>query len=266
MKKLMIISDLHCGHRVGLTPPAWQYVLDPDEPTRYKWAVYQRECWAAFLEMVERAGPVDVLLCNGDMVDGKGTRSGGTELITGDMSEQAHMAAVCIKQIQAREISMTYGTPYHVGMSEDFEKEVATELGISEPQAQDLFRLEGNLFNAKHFVSSSIIPHGRHTAVSRDKLWGAIWADGYGKEKADVTIRSHVHYAAMNYDTPLGFGIITPSLQGLGSRFGSRICSGWVDFGITVVCCDGKGVVYPAFDTTPINAEKLEPREMGNAA
>ena len=232
MTQVLVMSDPHCGHRAGLTPPAYWWVEDPEDDARYKWALMMRETWTDFLSMIEPYRGCDVLIINGDAVDGKGEKSGGTELITSDPDEQAIMAARCVKEINPKVVLMTYGTPYHTGMIMDYEKIVAREVGAAKIESEAKYRIEGKLLNVKHFISSSVIPHGRFTALERDKLWAAIWAEMYGNEKPDITIRSHVHYYAQNDSTPFGLGIITPALEGPGTKHGGRRCMGWVDFGI----------------------------------
>lgn len=89
MTRLVIISDLHCGHRAGLTPPGWQTPLEaPDRLAAY--ARQQRVMWSWYAATIAALQPIDVLVANGDAIDGRGSRSGGTELITTDLSAQAH--------------------------------------------------------------------------------------------------------------------------------------------------------------------------------
>jgi len=38
-KRVVVISDPHCGNRAGLTPPGWQ--LNPDNPRDAKWYAIQ---------------------------------------------------------------------------------------------------------------------------------------------------------------------------------------------------------------------------------
>lgn len=263
MAIVMAISDLHCGHRAGLTPPSWQYVEDQEDVERQRWARMQRETWADYLSMIEPyRGMVDYLIVNGDCVDGKGERSGGTELITTDRDEQAMMAARAIKEIGARVIVMTFGTPYHVGATEDFERVAARQVGAVKIENEAKYRIEGKLFHCKHFLSSSVVPYGRLTSINRDKLWGMIWSEMYGKEKADITIRSHVHYYGYSDDTPFGIGLITPALQGPGTKFGGRICSGWVDFGISVLEVNQGEKIKCTVDKRPLSAQSQEPLDL----
>jgi hypothetical protein len=115
MKKVVLISDLHCGHRAGLTPPSKQYRIGTGDTERDNFALLQSGIWDFMIGEIKELGKVDVLICNGDAIDGKGERSGGTELLEADRTKQADMAAECLSMFKAKKIFMTYGTPYHVG-------------------------------------------------------------------------------------------------------------------------------------------------------
>lgn len=232
--RVCVIADMHCGHRAGLTPPSWQWPIHEDNPARAKWAVMQQELWMDYLDMLNLYKPIEILIVNGDCSEGKGERSGGTELITADRDEQAEMATRCIQEVGANTIVMTYGTPAHVGYDQDWENLVAERVEAYKIENEGRYDIEGKIFNCRHFISSSNIPHGRQAALSRDKLWSWIWSEMYGQPKADVVIRSHVHYFAQSNDTVLGFGIITPALQGPSTKYGARFCQGWVDFGLVI--------------------------------
>ena len=235
--RLTVISDLHDGQLVGLTPPSW----DSDEP---KGSARKQSAWRmrrAIWDWVEgkvHAMPVpDVLLINGDAIDGKGPASGGTELITSDRGEQVEMAHAAIRQLFYRgnrrpKIFMSYGTGYHTGKKEDWEDQLALRLGdnVEHLAGEGNFDIRGTVFNHKHHISTSQIPHGRHTAISRDKMWNQLWALRGEYPSADVLIRSHVHYYAFSGNVE-GVAMTTPALQGYGSKFGSRIPSGTVDVG-----------------------------------
>lgn len=244
MRRVVVLSDLHCGHEVGLTPPDWQI------------AVIQGELWDTYAEMIEKLRPIDVLIVNGDMIDGKGMRSGGTELITSDRQEQAEMATEAIAFTDATEIYLTYGTPYHTGKGEDWEAVVARNLGVPiEPQLW--VNVNGIVFDAKHFISASSVPHGRHTSIARDRLWNILWADMEQQPKSDVIIRSHVHY--FNFAGGSSWvAMTTPALQGLGSKFGSRIPSGTVDFGLVYFDVDDDGGFSWDADITLIETFKSQ--------
>ena len=106
-KKVVVLADLHCGHRVGLCPPKYRYIT-PD-----KYTPIREELWELYTEMIERQKPIDILLVNGDVIDGTAWRSAATESLTTDMQTQVDMAHECIKICEPNHIVMTYGTAYH---------------------------------------------------------------------------------------------------------------------------------------------------------
>jgi hypothetical protein len=226
-KRLVIISDLHCGHRSGLTPAEWQWKNSKD--TRGKFAAVQRTLWKFYTETIDSLKPIQALVVNGDAIDGKGPKAGSSEHITADRKEQADMAAECIKYARAPNIYLTYGTPYHTGASEDWEDIVAEKVGAS---IKDHLWLDinGLVFDIKHKVGGSSIPHGRHTALARSKLWEQLWADAEERKPADVLIRSHVHYHTFGGD-PQSLYMTTPALQAY-SKYGTRQCEGLIHMGL----------------------------------
>ena len=127
-KRLLVLSDTHCGHKGGLTPTQWQEsperAAEANQPSHT--GESQAKLWHAYRQTIQRLRPIDYCVHNGDAVEGKGERSGGTELITADREEQANMAVRCLNYVRPREgYYLTYGTPYHTGSGEDWEKVVA---------------------------------------------------------------------------------------------------------------------------------------------
>ena len=225
----------------GLTPPAWQYQPTDEHP---KYARYQHLMWKWYVETIEALKPIDLLVHNGDCVDGKGFKSGGTELITSDRNKQANMAIECIEQAAALRVVIVYGTGYHTGNDEDWEDVIAEKMG-AEIHSHPSLDVEGVVFDFKHKIGSSAIPHGRHTAPARDKLWNLLWTEKGLRPKADVLVRSHVHYYTQSSDT-FGDVFTTPCLQGPGSKFGARACSGIIDIGLLAFDCeDGEYSLNP---------------------
>lgn len=230
MTRLVILSDLHCGHRAGLTPPGWQTPLEaPDRLAAY--ARQQRVLWSWYAATIAALQPIDVLVVNGDAIDGRGSRSGGTELITTDLSAQAGMAVQCIAEAKAGAVHVVAGTPYHSGPDgEDWEERIADALG-GVFHGHLWLPINGVMFDCKHKVGSSSVPHGRHTAISRERIWNLMWHEREGAPKSDVIVRSHVHYHEYS-GNPTHLAMTTPALQGWGSKYGERQCSGIVDIGL----------------------------------
>ncbi|MCP4566791.1 MAG: hypothetical protein GY841_04330 [FCB group bacterium] len=230
-KRVLVISDTHCGHLAGLTPPEYQYeYLDTSKTQRNKFAKQHKEMWQFFADVVNSLRPIDILLFNGDAIDGKGEKSGGTELLSADRAEQVNMAVQVIEFIDAKKIAMTYGTPYHGGKDEDWEAILADKVGAT-ISGHDWVDVNGLIIDFKHKVGSSSIPHGQLTPLLKSQLWGDLWAIRKKQPMADVVIRSHVHYTYL-VESAYKKAIITPALQGYGSKFGVRQCENTIDLGV----------------------------------
>ncbi|MCP4900021.1 MAG: hypothetical protein GY906_23885 [bacterium] len=247
MKRLLVISDLHCGHLIGLTPPRWQTKATGSavRSKRDKLSSVQKEAWRWYIKHIKEYGPYDCVVVNGDAIDGAGKRSGGTEQITADREEQCEIAVECIEKTLPKnrkdcKLVMTYGTGYHTGDEEDWENKIARDLKANKIGSHEWVNCAGVVFDFKHQVGSSGIPHGRHTAINKESLWANLWAERGLIPEADVLIRSHVHYHAFCGDTAMKpmLRMTTPALQAMGSKYGSRRCSGIVDFGFIVFECD----------------------------
>jgi hypothetical protein len=228
LKRVVVISDLHCGHRAGLTPPSYWY-SEGGGNTRDNFAKIQRSLWTWFAREVANIGKVDCLVVNGDAVDGKAERSGGAELITADRDEQTDMAAECINLFKAAKVVIIEGTPYHTGKEESWEAVLAEKVDAEHFGEHEWIDVDGVIFDFRHKIGSSQIPHGRFTAPARAALWNALWAERGRQPKANVIVRSHVHYFTSGADSQRRV-ITTPALQ-IHSKFGSREIDGTNDIG-----------------------------------
>lgn len=249
-KRIVLIGDLHCGHRAGLTPPEYRFHSTSTEHIWRKFTKVQKESWDRYQLIVKKLCPVDCLVVNGDAVDGRGERSGGVEQVTSDRSEQVKMAVACIDRWKAPKIVMVRGTPYHVGEKESWEdgaadalREKGCEVKIGDHEWVDVY---GHIFDCKHHIGGSAVPHGRLTAIGRDEVWNALWHEAGLQPRADHVIRSHVHYHVWGGRMVGGQSVefvTLPALQAMGTRFGARKCSGTVDWGVIAYDIDKEGDV-----------------------
>ena len=222
MISLFLGGDTHSGSKVGLTPPRWQ---DSE---------LQEEMWRWFEEKVKWHQPFDVAIWNGDMIEGKASRIGATTLITADRREQCLIAKEPIILVNAKENYFTYGTGYHTGKGEDWEEVLAVDMIGGEIKGHWHKEFEGVPFSIRHKIGTSSIPHGRYTQIAKQYLWDTQWALLKKQHQLSrVILRSHVHYHvhAGKKGPDWWQGIVLPSLQALGSKFGERECDGVVDFG-----------------------------------
>jgi hypothetical protein len=239
-KRIVAISDLHCGHEFGLTPPAWQYKSD-GHPRISKAAAFQRALWDFAVDALENLKPIDTLVVNGDAIDGKGDKSGGIEQITTDRLEQGEMAAEFINLAEAKQVRLLYGTRYHVGRDEDFEQTLVDKINAKDVniQGHGFFDVNGCVLDVKHKVGGSSIPHGRHTAISRAHLWNLLWAEHGRQPKANIILRGHNHYFCYAGGADW-LAVNLPALS-YGTSYGIRECDGIVDVGMVAIDIDRVG-------------------------
>jgi hypothetical protein len=216
-KTIGILADLHCGSRWGLLGPESEYgKQNPGQ--RYLW-----DCWCALAKAWPR---LDLLILNGDLIDGKQYRSKGTGVVTADMGEQAEIAEEClaylIDRVKPRKIVRTEGTPYHEGFDgalKDLDKEfgiVYRKMSRAQKERRvgivhDIELADGVVLNTKHQPEGSAALY-MGTVQDRETLWATITEMKQGLPRADFIVRSHLHTHTRFY----GCGkehVLTPCFQ-----------------------------------------------------
>ncbi len=256
-KRIVAISDLHCGHRVGLTPPAYQRrelaASDRKDAKYYKAAI---ELWNVYDDFIQELQPIDILLCNGDAIDGS---NNATELITTDRKVQVDIATECLLHAKAETIVLTYGTGFHTGRTgkaEDWEEILAEKVEAQTIDSELFLDVNGCIIKCRHFIERSKIFHGRFTPVSRQALENVIAVIRGEEPLVDLFLFSHVHYN-INCGEPNRWQAITlPALQGKESKFGSRVCGGTVDFGVTRIDVEDDGAYNWQCYTALVESQK----------
>uniref|UniRef100_A0A6M3LF23 Calcineurin-like phosphoesterase domain-containing protein n=1 Tax=viral metagenome TaxID=1070528 RepID=A0A6M3LF23_9ZZZZ len=236
---------------MGLTPPKYQSQIKGK-----KYHKIQVECWEWYCKKLEELKPIDIFCVNGDLIDGTGDRSGGTELITTDMREQREMSVECIKKAHAETVLITRGTPFHVSPAgQDAEDDIGKEVKAKKVEDHGWYNINGVVFDVKHNVGSTSVPYSKGTQISKDQIWNLIWADYNDQPRARIFIRSHVHYFFHCGDTQW-LGVTTPALMAMGSKYGARRCVQHIDFGLVHfdVYKDGSYTWMPHI--IPVQAQK----------
>lgn len=197
------------------------------------WESVHEEVWGWYAREIAALGPIQIAIVNGDMIDGAGERSGGTEQLTTDRQIQAAIAIRCVEEIGAQRHVFTYGTGYHTGNAEDFEQAVAHHFG-AKIGSHEWLEVNGVTFDVKHHLGSSSIPHGRFTSHAKEKLWNDLWNQNEEQPRGDIYIRSHVHYHSHcgGIRGPRQWlAMSLPAMQMAHTKYGGRRCNGTVDFG-----------------------------------
>lgn len=233
-KRILVSSDIHSGDRAGFALPKWQSAICGDKYYRI-----QKENHEEFHTKFIENRPYDIHFCMGDMIAGKGKRSGGSELTIPTISKQIDATVDFFKYIDPNAEMVhrcVYGTPYHVSDSgEDAENEVVKLLKAQgyniKVEDHAWVEIYGVMFDLKHKINNAEMY--KSTPLTKEKLSNMLWAEFDGQPLADIIIRGHVHNAFHCW-TPTWSGFTCPALQAAATKFGGRQCKWPVHWGFLV--------------------------------
>jgi hypothetical protein len=227
---LIVVSDTHCGCRLGLCPPQ---PIPLDSGGTYQSSEFQRKVWGLWLQFwqewvpeVTRGEPFDVVH-NGDAVDG--CHHNSTTQISHNLEDQSRIAELVLQDVvaQCRNSGGTYyhirGTEAHVGQSGENEERLARHLG-AKPNREgqharfDLWKRVGNcLVHLLHHIGTTSSAAHESSAVNAELTAEYVEAARWHREPPDFIVRSHRHRSiAVDLDSAKGYAaaIVTPAWQG----------------------------------------------------
>lgn len=228
--RLVVIADLHCGSRTGLTPPDYQK------------EAFQEETYATYADIMDDLQPIDTLVVNGDCIDVPSLRRHSFDTLESDPDKQCAMAAEAIELARSKNLVITAGTDSHTGMGLELERGVLDKSQLVAAKNGRQYAsttycvkwdtvIHGKVFNFRHFLNARLSPMSRSGTGTAELVWNAL-RSAYGLEdRADFLIRSHVHYFLF-HGTANGALITTPSLQLPCARYAAKECTGTVDWGV----------------------------------
>ncbi len=232
-RNLIVVSDTHCGCRLGLLHPDGIRVdggglYTPSDFQLKMWALW-REFWDTWVPSVTRGEAFD-LVHNGDALDGCHHRS--TTQISQNIEDQQRIAEAVLAPIvaQCKASGGTYyhirGTEAHVGQSGEFEERLARNLG-AKPNAEgqyarfDLWKRVGSekgpLVHLLHHVGTTGSAAHESSAVNAELTAEYVEAARWGRQPPDFIVRSHRHRSiAVDLNSARGYAaaIVTPAWQG----------------------------------------------------
>ena len=229
-KNLVVISDTHCGCRLGLCSRA-QFRLDDGgfyTPSEFQSKMIDLwdEFWTAWVPEVTRGEAFD-LVHNGDALDG--VHHGSTTQISHNMEDQQRIAEAVLAPVVARckESGGDYfhirGTEAHVGPSGEYEERLARTLGAKpnrygQHARFDLWKRVGNaLVHLLHHIGTTSSAAHEASAVNAELTAEYVEAARWHREPPDFIVRSHRHRSiAVDLNSAKGYaaGIVTPAWQG----------------------------------------------------
>lgn len=202
MKAVLVLSDMHCGHRLAIMPPSFEtsdgIVVKANKP--------QRALYKFWLEVVKKWKNPDVLVVNGEPFDGQQPIDRGTEAWTTNYLDQVDASVQLIKEFGAKKIFTTRGSNYHVSIGgisieEIFAERVGAEKVDGKLVFPELFLdVENVKFNFAHHISSSVSGwQYRSTPSAKEAM--LLKLNESHKWPYDILVRSHVHYYWYNGST-----------------------------------------------------------------
>lgn len=218
INNLVVVSDLHCGCKLGLCPP------DPiplDDGGTYQASKIQRqiwdwwqEFWGPWLKEAGHGEPFAVVV-NGDALDG--VHHGSTTQISQNLYDQATIAEMILRPVRDAcegRIYLIRGTEAHVGKSGVEEERLGKMLGtIRDEQGRharyELWaRVGKGLVHLMHHIGTTGTSHYESTAVLKELAESYQEAGRWRVQPPDVVVRSHRHrHLEVRVPTTLGYGI-----------------------------------------------------------
>lgn len=224
-KRIVFISDLHCGSHVGLRS-------DPQNAT-------QRGLLARYAETIAMFGKKpDVLVLNGDASDGQHLDS---DMQTTNIPWQIEEAEELLMMWQPKSIVIVEGTAFHTGDTVAFEKFLAGYVARRGTKTTYCIKFRARVngwfkLQARHKVGRSMVPYGVHTAPAREQTNQVLNAAIEARHKREplswphLSVFGHVHYWSYA-ETAQGAVVTLPAWKAIGDRYGDKECSGRVDIG-----------------------------------
>ena len=242
-KSIVVIADIHDGNiNAVCTPSAARYIRHPRKRALQK-KLY--EAWKYCQTQLTKPD-IDLLIVNGDAIDGDNRKDLGSEVWTTSMIEQINDVVELISDYSYQNVIVTTGSGYHVKRGADpYEEILAEKLARNEKDGElgrylrhDIlpkyftqvqkntrvdnvlyrytdykwrFKALNEVFSITHHVSHSKVEFYRSTPLAREMVTSELDASKYSPdERPTILIRSHTHYYCM-LDFSASTGIITPA-------------------------------------------------------
>lgn len=230
IRNLVVVSDTHCGCRLGLIRPEGIRLDDggfymPSEFQQQMYALWT-QFWEEWVPQVTRGEPYDIVH-NGDVIDG--VHHGSTTQVSHNINDQKHIAHELLMPIveKCRRMGGRFysvrGTGAHVGQSSVHEEEVAEKLlavpnETGQRSRYDLWKRVGNaLVHLLHHVGTTSSAAHEASAVNAELTAEYVEAARWAQEPPDYVVRSHRHRSiAVDLNSAKGYAaaVVTPGWQG----------------------------------------------------
>lgn len=226
--KIVVIGDLHCGHKVGLN----ENIITPKHPL---YNPYLPWCYNTYLNFTKENKNPDLLVVLGDPCDGSATKNKGKELLFTDVDEQASMAARLIKKFKAKKTIIIVGSGYHEGHGQSLSKQLSKELiNATFKEYQYTLKIGNEIINFRHdagLTYASLLKEMENYAVA--------YSTNNYKHKPTINVRAHGHRYRHIEQTGMKSYII-PAWEYLTDFMNKSSFKGFPDIGGMIITYDNK--------------------------
>lgn len=275
INNIVFISDTHSGCKMALCPPDGVTLdegntINPSPFQNWIWQQW-RYFWDVFVPETTHGEPY-YIVHNGDAIDGM--HHGTTTTFTNNWNDQIKIAYEVLypEVCKAERYYHIRGTEAHVGPSAQYEEMLARMLGAFPDNNGNYSRYElwirmgqvnDILIHALHHIGSTGSQAYESTAVNKELMEHYVESGRWGREPADVLIRSHRHRA---YECKIparkgsAYSIVTPAWQGK-TPFAWKIPGARLSqpqFGGVILREAPDGVWFPKAFTVSLDREDAE--------
>lgn len=198
---ILWLGDMHCGSGVSIAKPGSKLNQDGGKLTLNK--LQQYVLYPKWKEMCE-GGPYDLVVANGDLVDGRQRKSNNTGLWTADLECQAKCAAELLNMIPLKkggEVHVVGGTEYHTDVNLSGDREVVNQFNRLQDNREKnavyqgleyVLKVDGCAFHVSHTIGGGVY-HG--SVLNKEIMFRHLY-----KYEFDGMIRSHRHNFHFDWD------------------------------------------------------------------
>lgn len=195
---LVCIGDLHVGSENAICPCPFKRM----DGSTHDGNRQQKALYAAYEGLTKEWAKPDILVVNGDAIEGRARKESGVPCWTVNLTDQLRAAAELVKMWGAGVILVLDGTGYHVDADGcgSLENQLARDVGAKKIgrgeaySANEVFYKVGGL--TFHFAHHLAFGSGWFLTTPLAKEMVLAKLNASHKHKSDVEVRSHCHYFA----------------------------------------------------------------------
>lgn len=228
IRKVLVISDTHCGSKLGLCPPnATSVEGDPISQSAENAWVWERWCefQTQWLPDIIKGDPYALVL-NGDLIEG--VHHGGSQVLSNQPADHFLIASLALEPVAAKaaKVFVILGTETHTGAHS--EHQMAYMLG-AEPNGKRHAWPELNLqvhgcsCKFVHHMPTSAVDWTRGGGLSRQRAAAQLEAARHGETVPKVVVGGHRHIFDCLTDQ-WGMSIACPPWQ-VKTRYAEKVAT-----------------------------------------